>query len=336
MYAIVKKVVTPPIASAESAAAFALGASVPKPVPEGLVMQVRACYAVAPVNTKRAWSLVSALIVATFVIACGSPAPPPAPPPAASRPVLIQGAMDIEIRQLAGALEHSTEETVAGWTFWRGTIDGYPVVVSKSLKGMENAAAATVLAAERYHPVAMINQGTAGGHIPELHVGDIVLGLHTVNLGSFKTGFRPSGQGSSFDEWQPLDLNRTEGSAGQDPSARTMRRFAGDEQLLTAARGVRGQYHKGHVVEGVIGSSDQWNSELDRIQQFHDRFGTVVEEMEAASSAQIAGVYKIPFLGIRVVSNNITNDEMYDRTTGLACQDFVYEVVKAYVSRLKR
>jgi hypothetical protein len=102
---------------------------------------------------------------------------------------------------------------------------------------------------------------------------------------------------------------RTEGSAGQDPNARTMRRFAGDEQLLSAARAVRGQYRKGQIVEGVIASSEVWNSELDRIQSLHARFGTTAEEMEAASSAQIAGLFEIPFLGIRVVSNNITNGE---------------------------
>ena len=250
-----------------------------------------------------------------------------------ARPVLVQGAMDVEIRKLAGALEHATEETVGGWTFWRGTLDGYPVVVSKTLKGMENAAAATALAAERYHPMAIINQGTAGGHVPDLHVYDIVLGLHAVNLGSFKTGHRASGQGSTVADWQPLDLMRSDGSAGQDPDARTMRRFAGDQRLLAAAREVRGQYRKGRVVEGVIGSSEVWNSELDRIQQFHDRFGTVVEEMEAAASAQIAGLYNIPFLGIRVVSNNITNGEPYDGMTGPACQNFVHDVVKSYVSK---
>ena len=98
--------------------------------------------------------------------------------------------MDVEVRKLAGALEHVTEEKVQGWTFWSGTIDGYPVVISKTLKGMSNAAAATALAAERYHPVAIINQGTAGGHEPGLHVYDIVLGMQAVNLGAFKTGYR--------------------------------------------------------------------------------------------------------------------------------------------------
>ena len=255
----------------------------------------------------------------------------------AARPVVVQGAMDVEVKKLAGALENVTEEKVQEWTFWSGTLDGYPVVISKTLKGMSNAAAATALAAERYHPVAIINQGTAGGHEPDLHVYDIVLGTYAVNLGSFKTGYRTLGQGSNFADWAPLDLMRTEGSAGEDPNARSMRRFRGDVGLLGAARNVRGLYRKGRVVEGVIGSSEIWNSEIDRIQRFHDRFGTTAEEMETASAAQIAGLFQIPFLGIRVLSNNITNGGTYDARTGEACQEYVYDVVKGYIGeRLKR
>jgi adenosylhomocysteine nucleosidase len=251
------------------------------------------------------------------------------------RPVVVQGAMDVEVRKLAAALANVSEERVQGWTFWRGTLDGYPVIVSKTLKGMSNAAAATALAAERYHPAAIVNQGTAGGHEPQLHVYDIVLGTYAVNLGSFKTAYRTAGRGSDFQEWTPLDLTRSDGSAGNDPQARRMRRFKGDERLLAAAVSVKDRYRKGRVVEGVIGSADLWNSELDRIQRLHDQYGTSVEEMETASAAQIADLFQIPFLGIRVLSNNITNDGAWDPKTGEACQEYVYEVVKAFIGRMK-
>ena len=282
--------------------------------------------------------VMATLLAAALLTACATrEATAPARAIEAARPVVVQGAMDVEVRKLAGALENVTEEKIQGWTFWRGTIDGYPVVISKTLKGMSNAAAATVLAAERYHPVAIINQGTAGGHEPDLHVYDIVLGTSAVNLGSFKTGYRARGEGSNVAEWKPLDLMRSDGSAGEDPNARTMRRFRGDEGLLAAARSVRGKYLKGRVVEGVIGSSEIWNSEIDRIQRFHDEFGTTAEEMETASAAQIAGLFQIPFLGIRVLSNNITNGGTYDARTGEACQEFVVDVVKAYIGeKLKR
>jgi adenosylhomocysteine nucleosidase len=278
---------------------------------------------------------VSTLLAAVLLTGCARQNA--AAPVSGPRPVVIQGAMDVEIRKLAATIENAREEKVQAWTFWTGTIDGYPVVISKTLKGMPNAAVATSLAAERYHPLAIINQGTAGGHIPDLHVFDIVVGTHAVNLGSFKTGYRERGRGSDFAEWVPLDLLRSDGSAGQDPNARVMRRFAADAGLLAAARGARDQYTRGRVIEGVIGSSEVWNSEIDRIERFHETFGTTVEEMETASAAQIAAAFQIPFLGVRVVSNNITNGGTYDTKTGEACQDYVYNVVKSYVGgTLKR
>src|SRR5919202_944492 len=278
------------------------------------------------------WFIVSALLSACVA----RDAAAPARAAASMRPVVVQGAMDVEVRTLAASLEHPEEQKVRGWTFWRGTVDGYPVVVSKTLKGLSNAAAATVLAAERYEPVAIINQGTAGGHEPDLHVFDIVLGTDSVNLGSFKTGYRPRGRGSLFDEWAPLDLMRSDGSAGNDPNARVMRRFHADQRLLAAARSVRDRYRRGRIVDGVIGSSETWNSEIDRVQQFHDRFGTSAEEMETASAAQIAGLFDIPFLGIRVVSNNITNGGSYDPSAGVACQEYVLDVVKAYIDAQRK
>jgi len=273
--------------------------------------------------------IVSTLLAILLSAACA--ARDAGAPAAGLRPVVVQGAMDVEIRKLAGRIENAKEEKVQTWTFWTGTIDGYPVVVSKTLKGMPNAAVATSLAAERYHPIAIINQGTAGGHVPDLHVYDIVVGTYAVNLGSFKTGYRERGRGSEFAEWVPLDLLRSDGSAGQDPNARAMRRFAADDGLLGAARQAQAGYTRGRVLEGVIGSSEVWNSEIDRIERFHETFGTTVEEMETAAAAQIAAAFQIPFLGIRVVSNNITNGGTYDTKTGDACQDYVYTVVQSYI-----
>jgi adenosylhomocysteine nucleosidase len=71
----------------------------------------------------------------------------------------------------------------------------------------------------------------------------------------------------------------------------------------------------------------QRNHHIDRIEHLHSRYGTSVEEMETASAAQIAGIFAIPFLGIRVLSDNITNQGAYDPTAGLDCQEFVYHVV---------
>lgn len=262
---------------------------------------------------------------------------PPAPARSQSLPpVVIQGAMPSETSKLVGRLEGVEVEQVGSWTFWHGRLDGYPVTVSKTLKGLANAAAATALAVERYRPAAIVNQGTAGGHDPSLRLNDIVLGTSAVSLSAFKSPYRARGAGSNPLDWMPLDLTASEGSAGNDPRARRVARFEVDAKLLEAARSVKGAYTRGRVVEGVIGSSDVWHEELDLIARFRSEHGTSVEEMETAAAALVAGQLDTPFLGIRVVSDNITNGEPYDRKTGEACQDFVYDVVKAYVRTLKR
>ena len=101
------------------------------------------------------------------------------------RPVIVRGAMDLEVKKFASRLDNVSVERVGSWTFWRGTLDGYPVIVSKTLKGVSNSAAATAIAAERYHPVAIVNQGTAGGHDQQLQ-HTIISVLHISNSGGTK------------------------------------------------------------------------------------------------------------------------------------------------------
>ena len=252
---------------------------------------------------------------------------------ASTRPVVVQGAMRSETEKMVSCLENVSIERVGGWTFWRGTVDGYPVIVSRTLKGVVNAAAATAIVIQRYDPIAIINQGTAGGYEPSLHLYDIVLGTSSVSLGAFKTPYRPSGAGSNTLDWVPLNL-LLEGSAGNDSAAHKVARFPGDSVLLATARSVAQLYTRGHVVDGVIGSSDMWNDEIDRIERFHTTYGASAEDMETASAAQISNLFHVPFLGIRVISDNTTNGDAFEPKTGEACENYVYQVVKAYAATL--
>ncbi len=253
-------------------------------------------------------------------------------------PIMIQGPMPIEAEYFASLLTDVKIEYSGNATFYIGKLNGYPVVVAKTGKGLENTAAATAIGIERYRPIAIINQGTSGGHDPALQVGDIVLGKRAVNGNNFKTPHKDKGQGSDALSWIPMDIMASEGSAGEGDSAKDaekIRFYLGNPDLLAAAHAVASQYARGKVVEGTISSGNFWNNELDRIAWLHDHFGTSAEEMETASAAQIAHAYNVPFLGIRVLSNNITNGGHYDPTTATACQHFVRLVVLNYISSLK-
>jgi len=251
------------------------------------------------------------------------------------RPIIVQGPMPIEAEKFAEKLSDTEVEESGNFVFYKGTIDDYPVIVTKTSKGMENTAAATALAIEKYNPIAIINQGTSGGHDPDLHVFDIVLGKRTVNIGSMKTESAEENEGMDPSLWKPMDLMASEGSAGEDPDAEKIRYFDGDDELLAAANAVKDQYELGKVVEGTIGSADLWNNEVDRINWFHEKYGTSVEEMEGAAAAQISDSYNVPFLGIRILSNNKTNNGQYNPETASANQDYVYLVLKEYISNLK-
>lgn len=251
----------------------------------------------------------------------------------APAPILVQGAMVSETDRLVAGLDHPVLETIGTWSFWRGALDGYPVIVSLTNKGAANAAAATMLAVERFHPVAIINQGTAGGHDPALHVYDIVIGTRALNTGAFRSVFRPAGAGTAPTTWMPLDLLQ-EGSAVF--GVHRLAGFEADPALLAVAHRVMGRYTRGRAVDGVIGSSDLWMDEIDLVAHLHETYGTTVEEMETAAAAQVSSMMTVPFIGIRILSDNITNGGTYEPKTGEACQEFVLTVVRAYGSTLPR
>ncbi|WP_432723107.1 5'-methylthioadenosine/S-adenosylhomocysteine nucleosidase [Jeongeupia wiesaeckerbachi] len=243
-----------------------------------------------------------------------------------NKPIVIQGAMQVEVAALVALLDDVVIETGGGWTFWLGQLAGVPVVISRTGMGMSNAAAATAIALERYAPAAVINQGTAGGHDPALLPNDLVLGARVIHLGAFQSPFRDAGAGSDTLAWRPLDLmDQSETANFTMPVPMS---FDADPDLLAMAREV--EHATGRVVDGVIGSSDVWNNELDRIAHFHARYGTLVEEMEAASVAQVCGQYRVPFLCVRVVSNNIVNGSAHDVATANACQRFVAALTQRY------
>ncbi|MEF9895769.1 MAG: 5'-methylthioadenosine/S-adenosylhomocysteine nucleosidase [Clostridia bacterium] len=244
-----------------------------------------------------------------------------------ARPILIQGAMDLETSTMMAALEGAQDVMVSGYHYVTGTIDGYPVVVSKTQVGMVNAATTTTIALIKWNPCVVINQGTAGGHDVALHKGDIVLGTTTVNVNSFKSEWADAGAGIDPTKWE----NRAT-EVLQNGEVVEVMELKSDAKLVEFAKNLSAEYEKGQVVEGVIGSGDVWNKELDRINLIHSQFGTSCEEMETFSVAQVCAYFDVPFLGMRILSNNELHKEDFDPQTGEDCQLFTLEVVRALIA----
>ncbi|MGL4446974.1 MAG: 5'-methylthioadenosine/S-adenosylhomocysteine nucleosidase [Shewanella sp.] len=244
-------------------------------------------------------------------------------------PILVQGAMDVEVETLIAALGKVTVNTFGSWTFWEGELSGYPVVVSRTEIGVANAAAATALAMTHYQPKLIINQGTAGGHDPQLYRGDIVIGESSFNMGSYLTELTPKGEGIHPSRWQNFDMTMYLRENGEVVKHN---HFKADPALVAAALSQAPHYTKGNVVKGIIGTGDEWNRELDRINWLHHTFGTAVEEMETSAAALVAEAYKCPFVSIRVLSNTDQHGQDFDPQTAVDCQQFVLRIVQQLIN----
>ena len=245
----------------------------------------------------------------------------------AANPILISGAMECETDFLIKALSNSKERRIGGWRFVSGDYQGIPIVVSVTSIGMTNAAAATTLGIEYFKPMAVINQGTSGGHDPALHTFDIVIGVKTFGADAWISHHEKRGADGRHIKLMPsyyYDSNRNETREEIELSA--------DAELLKVALRESNYYQAGKVVSGKIASSNSWNRQLDRIRFFYDKFGSSCEEMETHSVALVCRNYGVPFIGIRILSNTEIHGEEFNPDTGIACQKYSLAVAKAYAS----
>lgn len=252
--------------------------------------------------------------------------------PAMPKPILIEGAWSPETTTLIAGLKNPSHQQIGGWTYTAGMLDGYPVVVCLTGEGAARAAAATAVGIERFQPGAVINQGTSGGNDPALHIYDIVIGRKSFDSSAWRS--HPSPEGAGVD-YKDIELRGTyDPTAGlRDPNSQIY--YFADAGLLAAAHEAQNKYTRGSIVEGCINTSNCWNDQIDRILWLHRSYGASCEEMETNAAAQICQEYHIPFVGIRVISNTAIHHEAYCPDTAAACQEYVMQVVRCYVSGQK-
>ena len=250
-------------------------------------------------------------------------------PPADTRaPVVVLGPMDCEESTIAGTLEDAEVTTCGGYVFTAGTLDGYPVVSVRCLVGMVNAAAATTLAIERFHPCCVIIQGTSGGHDPARHQGDIILGADIIEVGHYHSPHRDEGTGSDYTAWEYPGEEILE-----DGEIVSVRVLHSDASLLEIAGSV--SYAGGQLVRGTVGSADNWNKEIDRINFLHETLGSDCEEMEGFAVAQVCRQFGVPCLVIRIISNSeLYPEELFSEQFGVDCQYYTLDVMRAIIARL--
>ena len=79
-----------------------------------------------------------------------------------NRPIIIIASMVEETDFLKQKLEDFKEIKNGVYTFWEGKMFNYPVVVVFAKIGVINSSVATYISINKYNPILIINEGTAG------------------------------------------------------------------------------------------------------------------------------------------------------------------------------
>ena len=244
------------------------------------------------------------------------------------RPIVIQGAMNTETEILVRALKNPVVYRDLNYLFFAGTYKGYPVVVARTEQGMANAAVSTALAIKKFQPVAVINQGTAGSYLPNLKIGSIIIGDKAVPFFAIKTAYTKQGEGTD------LTNHELRGTYTYDAATKNFQpynEYRFDSTLFNIAFAVANGQKKFNAMSGTIATSDAWLNTVDYANFLHEKYGALCEEMETAAAAQICENMDIPFIGIRIISDNVTTGEEYNPHVANDCQEFVLLVVDEYI-----
>ena len=241
--------------------------------------------------------------------------------------ILIEGAEACELDLLHERL--APEESIAfgGWEAHIAELDGARIALLDTGIGAANAAAATALAISALKPCVVISQGAAGAHDASLHTGDIVLGETIVRIGAYRSEPTPVGGGIHPQRWLPLT---PEGLKGEPLALRSDALFM-RIALLTALRCGYSEGASPRVIQGVLGSGDVWNRELDMIAHIRAQTGSSCEDMESYAAAQVCARMGARFLGLRVITNSDPAGESYVESAASGAQSLTYEVVRALI-----
>lgn len=259
-------------------------------------------------------------------------------------PIIIQGAMKPELDILIEKLNNIEKICINGYDFYKGKINNYPIIISKTDVGIINVTASTITAINSFNPVCIINQGIAGAIDEKVHKGDIVIGEKCININSYQTPFLGKGQGSNSLNWELKTFKE-----GIDELVE----LNCDTQLLQIIKEYIKQYEyisknvdyrqkeeieqlKNEDIKfGIIGSGDVWNGEYDKMKMLNEKYNIICEDMETIGVYQICKRLNTKVIGIRAISDNALIGENYERENGKKSQKFVLEILKQIINKIE-
>lgn len=199
-----------------------------------------------------------------------------------------------------------------GLTFYTGKLYGINTVISvpPAVGGLTYTGIDCFVLEKKFKPKLLIDPGTAGSHLYDLTVGDVVIGARVVNFGNYIT----TRTGRIIPGADNLLVGDKEGYKGKEPDteylysnpilvnltykvAKNLKLYT-PKGILKAKEG-----RKAWIVrDGTQGSSDTWLRDPELIRASSKIFGEI-DEAGDWPIALISCDDKIPFIEIHTIAN---------------------------------
>lgn len=224
-------------------------------------------------------------------------------------------AMEIELQKIKSSMKNIQTEEISSINFHSGEFIGKDCVVAVSGVGKVNAAACAQTMILKYNPEFIINVGVAGGLLENMQVYDIAISKNAV-----QSDVDTSALGDPKGFISTIEIINL--PCSQDLASLILNKKCEDRITI-------------HY--GTIASSDKFIADKKELQKIRENFDAIACDMETASIAQVCYLNSTKFLSIRVISDNINNENShldYEKFKKTAANKG-FEIIKNLINEIK-
>lgn len=204
----------------------------------------------------------------------------------------IIGAMEEEVAALKEKMQISGVLRKASMEFFKGTLQGKPVVVVRSGIGKVNAGLCAQILIDQFDVKRIINTGIAGSLDARIDIGDIVVSTEAVQ--------------------HDVDATQFGYPVGQIPRLETFSFLADYDMGMIAKKACEKVNPDIHVFTGRVLTGDQFIASRAVKDYLKSNFDGLCAEMEGGAIAQAAWLNHVPFVIIRAISDKADDSAQMD------------------------
>lgn len=198
----------------------------------------------------------------------------------------LMGAMEEEVTLLRAEMIITEQKVHAGISVYRGTFQGVEMALAQCGIGKVNATICTQMLIDLYQPSALVFSGVAGGLLPNMRVGDLVIASHLIQYDMDLTAFgRRHGEIPGQARMVECDPNLMQ-------KATDAFDIAFDDQPDAP-----------NLMLGTVVSGDRFISDAKTLRWLQREFAALATEMEGAAVGYTCHLNGLPFVVIRGLSD---------------------------------